>query len=524
VKNITPTSLYELVMKKITKNQKIAFLSTFIIGILCHLFILTNSMFNTDDIRYWYVNFDKPELGRWLQTYFAGISSYFSLPVVNGVLGIFYLSLAAMVLVALYDLENRLIIMLISALLVVFPAVTCILSYTFTFDAFMLSCFLSVCSAYYIARKKCKKSVLLGAAFLCVSVAIYQSYLPFTLLLLLLYFLLEIVSGENSDRDLIVLGIRYLLGLGLGMGAYFVGMKLTLKIKGIELSDYQGIGESSVAGIGQIKNRILRALIDFVDFFRSDQMMCFNTWMKIATLLSALLIFVLFAALFVANKSYRSIFRWFLTVFCLACIPVAAGIMFIISDGVYYHALMRHMWVIFFFAVGIIYEKARPVLDRADKKQILEPLVQWLVILSLLLSAWNYILIDNVGYFNMNFRYEKTYQLATRIMAEARAVEGYDYDYPMAIIGRYSKTYQMDALKDTLGDMMAGVGGPRIFGGDTRNWVPFIQNCLGEDIVGVSPEEEDAISQSEAFEAMPRFPHEGSIAVIDDVVVVKLND
>ncbi len=74
----SPSEYLSWFRNRLTPQQKTAFFSTVLTGFLCHLFILTNSMYNHDDIRYLYVDFDKPELGRWLQTYAAGITSYFS--------------------------------------------------------------------------------------------------------------------------------------------------------------------------------------------------------------------------------------------------------------------------------------------------------------------------------------------------------------------------------------------------------------------------------------------------------------
>ena len=60
--------------------------------------------------------------------------------------------------------------------------------------------------------------------------------------------------------------------------------------------------------------------------------------------------------------------------------------------------------------------------------------------------------------------------------------------------------------------------------GTSRAYLPFMQNCLGEDITIAAPEQEEAIRASEEFQSMPRFPHDGSIRIINDITVVKLND
>lgn len=515
----TPSAYLDKLTAHITKEQKTAFFSTFIIGFFCHLFIFTNSMYNNDDIRYLYVTFDKPELGRWLQTYAAGISSYFSLPVINGILALFYAGLTSMVIVHMFSLKNKWIIILVSGIFITFPTVASLYSYMFAADPFLLSCFLSSLAAYFAVRNRHKWDWVLGAAFLCCSVGIYQAYLPFTLLLMLLYFILMLLEPDRcDDKTLITTGIRYILMLTLGMASYYIGMTLTLTVKHTSLSDYQGIGESSFPGIIEIKNRLLTALTDFIHFFGSGQVLAFNRWMQAALIASLLLLTICFFLLYGKRGVFRSPLRNALLLFCLICIPFSVNVIYLISDGVSFHMLMRHAWCLLFIATAVFFEKTTPLLS-SSKQKILE----WASFAALFLVVWNYILLSNIAYFNMNFRYEKTYALCIKIVDRLEQSEDYDSHRPIAFIGNYSKTYKMEAVTDLL-EPMTGMKGARVFGGTSRAYLPFFQNCLGEDIEVVTPEEEAALKATPEFQEMPRFPHDGSIRVIDGVTVIKLND
>lgn len=180
--------------------------------------------------------------------------------------------------------------------------------------------------------------------------------------------------------------------------------------------------------------------------------------------------------------------------------------------------LMRHAWCLLFIGVVVFYEKGAPLCREAGRR-----LLEWASFTALFLVIWNYILLSNIAYFNMNFRYEKTYALCIKIMDRIEQSEEYDKDRPIAFIGNYSKTYKMEATENLLGPM-TGMKGPRVFGGTSRAYLPFFQNCLGEDITVVTPEEEEALRATPEFQEMPRFPHDGSIRVINGVTVVKLND
>lgn len=515
----SPSEYLTDMKKRLSQEEKLAFLSTFIIGFFCHLFIFTNSMYNNDDIRNLYVDQDRTDLGRWLLPYTAGISSFFSLPVVNGILSLLFLALTSAVLVRIFQLKNKCNLILVSGLLVAFPSVACIFSYMFTADAYFISCFLAALSVYFVTRSEQKYGWIAGAVCLCCSVGIYQAYLTFVLLLLLLFFLTALLQpSKYTDRALFRLLLRYVLMLGSGMGAYYLFLILALRVKQTALSSYQGIGQSGTFGLRVLKERIFLVLQDFVGFFRPGSILAFNRWMTAALFLSVALLAVFVLTLYFKNKVYTNPVRNLLAALCLVALPFCADAVYLISSDLNYHMLMRHSWCLLFIAAAIFYEQAAPFYT-ANRQRLLE----WASFAALFLVVWNYILLSNIAYFNMNFRYEKTYALCIKIVDRLEQSEDYDRHRPIAFIGNYSKTYKMDAVTDLL-DPMTGMKGARIFGGTSRCYLPFFQNCLGEDIEVVTPEEEETLKGTPEFQEMPRFPHDGSIRVIDGVTVIKLND
>jgi len=516
---MSPSECASALRNRISKEQRIAFISTFIIGFFCHLFIMTNSMYNNDDIRYLYVTLDKLDLGRWLQTYAGGISSYFSLPVVNGILTLIYASIGMMILVHMFQLKNRIGIVLVSGLFITFPSMASMYSFAFTTDSALICFLLCIIAAYYVTRNSSKWDWVIGAFFLCASLGVYQGYLHFTLLLMLLHFILLLLQPEKkSDKELFILGIRYVLMLALGMVLYYIGLTITLNIKNAELSSYMGMNESSIPGLNEIKNRLVMIFTDFVQFFKTDQVLAFNRWMQASLIISIILLIIFFFTMYLKNKVYKSIFRNIMLIFCFFCIPISVNVLYLISDKIAYHVLMRHGWCLLFIAVIILFEKASPYFKLSSKKCL-----EWCTVISLFLVVWNYILLSNIGYFNMNFRYEKTYALCLKIMDRIEQSEDYDRHRPIAFIGNYSKTYQMEATEEILVNM-TGMSGDRIFKGASRAYLPFFQNCIGEDITVVTPEEEEILRNHPEFLEMPYFPKPGSIKIIDDVTVVKLND
>lgn len=546
----SPGAFFEAINNKITKQQRLAFLSTVITGFLCHLFIYTNSMYNNDDIRYLHVSFDKPELGRWLLTYAAGISSWFSLPVVNGILGLIYAGAAVMLMVELLDIDSKVNAILVGAIVITFPTVACLNAYMFAVDPFLLSMAIAAGAALLVCKGKHRFSWLLGAALLCLSVAIYQAYLPLTLLLMLLYYILLLVNPQVEDGFLIKKGLQYLAMLAVGMGAYYIGMQAVLKLKNMSLSQYQGVGESSFPGPARLIERMGNALRDFIDFFKPDQVMALNGWLRAGLIITIVIIIASFLILAIKGGLFKSPLRIVLLLFAACCIPFAVNVIWLISDGVSFHMLMRHPFVLLYVAALVTAQRALNVLSRGQTLntpggqtpntpggqtpndpwgqtpkfiRILYAVIAWGSAGAVALVAWNFIILSNIAYFNMNFRYEKTYALCIKIVDRMEQMEDYDRHRPIAFVGDYSKTYYMDELEPIL-EPMTGMKGKRVFGGASRNYLPFMQNCLGEDIEVVDQETEAALHEDPRFKEMPRFPEKGSIKVIDDITVIKLND
>jgi|GEM_PF-2468912 len=516
----SPAELAGIILNKISKQERLAFCSAFFSGLFCHLFIITNSMYNNDDIRYLFTPMDRPDLGRWLLTYFGRISSYFSLPVVNLLLALFFIGLAMMTITAIFDLKSGPGIFLMSAMTAVFPSVATIFSFTFTADPYMLSLFFATLAAYFVTRLNRGRFIwILGSLFLMLSVAIYQAYLPFTLLLMLLWYIAAILSPERYDNGtLIRKGIDYVLMLAVGMSAYAAGMKITLAYKGGALKDYQGLAESSLPGPSMLLTRMKLALTDFIEFFKPAQILSYNSFMKIALALTVLTLLAVFVCRFVQKKTYTSGLRILLLVISLACIPFSVNVLYLISETVQYHMLMRHAWCILFIAPLILFELFR---EEKDAKRTHVALTEWCMIAAVTIAVWNYVLLDNIGYYNMNFRYEKTYAHCLELRDRIKNADDYDRHLKFCFVGRYSKLFKAEGTEELL-ENMTGMKGAKI-GSGTRIYVPFFQNCLGEDVEGVTDAEEAAMKENPLFQEMPAYPDDGCIRRIDDVLVIKLN-
>ena len=72
--------------EKVKREWKIAFLAAFLGCLLVHIFKFTNTLPNHDSLYNVYADQNVTGSGRWFLQYACGISSYFDLPWMNGLL------------------------------------------------------------------------------------------------------------------------------------------------------------------------------------------------------------------------------------------------------------------------------------------------------------------------------------------------------------------------------------------------------------------------------------------------------
>ena len=104
----------------------------------------------------------------------CGFSSYYTLPWLIGVLGLLLLALSAAALTELLEVRDSVAIVLISGLLVSFPALAFHLCLCIYLDGYMLALFLAILAVLFTKKKRL--GFLGGGICLAFSMGTYQAY------------------------------------------------------------------------------------------------------------------------------------------------------------------------------------------------------------------------------------------------------------------------------------------------------------------------------------------------------------
>ena len=194
----TPTETWNCIKKHCRVEWKAAFLSTFLIGIMIHMPIMLRDIPNHDGLASMYFDQNMITSGRWFLTVACGISSYYTLPWLIGLLAMLYLGITNVLLTEFLEVRQIWAVVVIGGLVAAFPSLASTFAYVFTMDGYMLAVLLAVLAV--LLTKKYRRGFLPGGMCLAFSLGIYQSYLPFAVLLCL-YGIYQIGASEGTLRE-----------------------------------------------------------------------------------------------------------------------------------------------------------------------------------------------------------------------------------------------------------------------------------------------------------------------------------
>lgn len=507
-----PEEVWKNLKGKIKSEWKVAFLATFLLGVLVHMPIMLSDIPNHDGLDSMYFDQNMITSGRWFLTVACGFSSYFTLPWLIGLLGIVFLAVASVAVTEILELRSRAVIALTGGILVAFPALASTFAYVFTLDGYMMGLLFAVLAV--LVTKKYKKGFLGGAVLLAFSMGVYQAYLPFAILLSVYAILMHFLE-EHSFREKVKNVCSY-LGMGvLGAVLYYVILRVLLLIQGKELASYQGISDmGNVAGLDLVST-FKTIFGDFVVFTLKGHVVFNNAFSAAAVILLAVFVIVTLIKIMFGKKLWKS--PWFYVVLAALCVilPVGTSIILIISRGVTYHLLMRYQWVLFVIcALGFV--------DRYTKAEDKHfALTNWVSIFVAVILFFNYAVIDNIAYSNLEKRYEKTYAYCLRLLDRMEQTEGYYKGIPVAMIGVVSDhQYPVtDITEEVTGSLVGVPGDSLLYTAD--NYQDFFKYYLGVEINPIDIEDMPAIYDSPEYIEMDSFPGENSVRVVDGILYIK---
>lgn len=498
--------------KKVDKIYKIALIGTFIIGLLTHMYMFTNKLPNHDyPYNIYGSQFRWPlMLGRWFLEPATVISSHFILPWMNGLLALLYVSLAAAFIVAIFKVKNIMPVLLCGGLLVTYPAFTDTAGFLFTADGYMMALLLSSVSVWVWESKKGKLKYILFALTLGSAVGIYQAYLSFAIYLILIRIILDIFEHRYTDKALLVkIGDALLCGI-CAVGFYYIMQRLVMKAAGVTFADYMGISDAGFLNFKAFASTLLRDTVSFTELFIGQDGSF--TLFEILNGIFIILFLIIYIFLIVRRKLLQQKLQ--------AAIFIVANILFIpsaylwdfISEEVIYRLLMLYCVVLLYMLAVVLVDRYLP---------------EWFgngYLIFSIVMVFNFGLIDNIGYYNLNLCWEQTYATAIQMQDRLQQLEGYENTEEILILGTLQmknenrREWVMDRLPPMIGIEDVNLMRNQAF------IISILESDLGMILHGVGGERAEEIRQKDEVKKMGCWPAADSVKMVENVMIIKLED
>lgn len=510
-----PEKLLPALARRITSQYWLAFGSTFVVGLITHIYMFVNKLPNGDDLESMYRNYHMTSSGRWFDQIAMSLSSWYSIPWTTGLVALFFLAVSAALLCSLFAFKRKSSILMTAALLATFPVLASQFSYLFYADLYMIAMCLSIW-AIWLAKRHWW-TIVPGVCALACAMGCYQAYIGMAVVVCMLSLMAEVVRNEQKTGGILLLAVRYLVTGGLGVVLYFAILHGALDVLGETLTDYQGINE-----MGQLPDGGLLAMLpavyrDFWAYFFPGTYFTAPAFFKglYALVLGVGVVLLVYGL--IHRGAWKRPSLLVLLVMALS-LPIGYNLIYFMAPQAYLHCLMQPQYTLFMMMPIIFFECAFD----GQPPSLWSEGSSWLLLVASCLIAYQFYLTCNLCYLHLDLRYEVTYATELRILDRIEQLDGYETDTPVAFIGAFPNK-NMNMYPDGTEEATWGLTGIR---GNLvhheKNYRGFYLNYLGKRMNVLS--EEECRLYYDYARTMPYWPENGSVAMVDGVVLVHIWD
>ena len=508
-------------IKKISPQVRIIFISTLIFSLFAQGMGLFNKFSHHDDVANLFTVGTTISSGRWTLQVFAWLEGLFygtgntSLPLFNGTLSILCIGATGGLLVGLLKIKNKAYCALLGCVMVAFPVITALFAYMFTSHFYMIGLLMMVSCACLICQKtpwymKAFAIGLGGAA-----VGIYQAFLSELLTIILLYDIMKLTDEDGDGTVSAFLkrtAVQVICLLGV-MLVYTAGTRFFLNKYQVELSSYQGIDQMGKMTVQAILGRFSRA---YGEFFHPTREVFRDMYPGTLHLLYLLMLAIegVLAIRMVIQTWKKSRGKAALLVIVFALIPVGCNLIYIMAENI--HGLMVYgqvMQVVLFVWLSDRLELSSLRMNQAAS-----------CVASIMLAVMSimYARYDNQCYLKDTLHQQEAISYYTTLITRIKSQSGYRPEMVVYLVNTAAPDEPEDSTVYNIDEL------------DFIRLNPYWHNSL-EYLHTMTREEfmrtwcgadfswgwEAEVRFLPEVQAMPCYPADGSIQIINDAVVVK---
>lgn len=513
------------------KYKSFFLLSIFLfgVGLICHGYMLFNKLPNFDEVGSvnGFLGIATPN-GRWVLPFMGIFNGPFSSPVINGFLTILFIILSVFFICDLFQIKSKFFMFCIGCLLIAFPTVTSSLTFMFMTFVFTFSLLLEVLAVWLAVSDialfpkfqaanpkafQCLK-FLISACLMATGLGIYQAYYQVACTVILIYGMQSLLSDDL--RLVWKKALKLFCLLIVSMGIYLIMAKVGCFFSGKEMSVTYGAG-SVPELLANLPHALTRCYRDFASVFYSDfRGISHNLVVRLLITVSFLIGICLYEALLLKRHKNLLLGNILLLLF-----PIALEV-------IGFTMVSRGMDTLTVYSYALILVFPFAMLSLCDFKvnpRILNFLYSCIMISSLLLT-WQYAILANNVYTTMDLAKLEASSYYTTMVTQIKSLDHYSTELPLCLLGTNSEDetlYDLSAYYK--GDVRGQMTCHRYINMYSRHY--FLSVFLGYDPQVIDWEDFiPAVDQQTCLtlQEMPCYPDAGSIAIINDTVIVKLSN
>lgn len=493
------------------EEDRLPFLSSVLFGLLAYMFAFTNKLLNHDEAFSLFMKGATVDSGRWGLGFLDSIFPNLSMPWVYGIFSVVFIAAAVCLMVRILSIQSKLLQVLVSGCVMVFPSLIGMFGYMFTSSSFTLAFLLSVL-AVWLLQWDPKKGAIPALGCMVFSLSIYQAYISLAAGLLILILIRRLLQGADI-RAVIAAGFWYLLFLVVSLGAYYLATQVLLRLLHVEMNRYAS-GNLSFSLLA-IPAHILDAYRGFFRYFTDGAQGLLPTGLSrlagVLCLAAAGVLLVLWGL----GQKKRDLGRYGLVALLVALLPLAVNCMYLFTIPESIHTLVLYGFVNVYLLCAIVADACLGLPSEKGRRTFLLNVLTLSMAVTVLINTY----VANAAYLNLHLRYENAYSFYTSLSARIQSMPEFGEDTKLAILG----TYQEPDFYGSHFSFLEGLTGVKGFLPDSYSRGKFLEYYLGFSMPLASEAETEALLTSAEYAEMAVYPYYGSVRLIGDTVVVKLS-
>ncbi|MBE5847904.1 MAG: hypothetical protein E7300_09540 [Lachnospiraceae bacterium] len=526
------------------------FVVSYLSAIVAHLYVLTNKFFNYFEMGNIFTHMpfsqeDSLGLGRWFMPVATNLLTYFSMPLVNGLVVFLMLAVSAALIVDMLEIKSSAYGVLFGLIFVTFPGLASIMSYGVNCDLFSSALLLSVLSGYLFVRSlrqnKWVRGVILGAIPLSLSLACYQPYMSVTIGMLYMMLFMQVYRKRTDLKTFIPMVFKSVLMLAAGFILYYVILKIMLTVTGISLSDYHGVDSMTSFTPKGIAKGFVYSYLHFIKYFFTTEYTYTIGRIVCNCIGAATFAALLFRRMRVnrgavhkgsdatADKTYLVRDRMTNALLLILFLYLPLGVNaspFLMADRVgagvdrYMIYSLMFLWALLLAMMDDNTDENTAQLTKSRKN-----LLQWLGGFSVICAIVTGLIITNQAYHRLEATTQATEGLMVRMAARMEQTEGWNKDIPVYFVNPRNMVNSNYGPEVTDYRNLTNLPGTFLRAGYGEEAIAGYMNTYLRFPVKLATEEEIArVEANPAFGKLKAYPDASAVQIIDGVMVVKVSE